>query len=155
MPFNFKQKEVTELDERTLHIIKPHTFYDHSDNTFGVMADIQSGCTRAGLKLIAVKVCWMNKIDVETFYKAHIGKPYFEDLINEMTSGPLVAMVWEGKNAILALRQLNGATDPKMASEGTFRNKYGSRLVVAKNAVHASDSKESAPIEIKYFFPGL
>ena len=94
----------------------------------------------------------IEKTEAETFYKVHETKPFYDDLCTYLSSGPIVVMVLEKENAVLANREIMGATDPKQANEGTIRKKYG--ISIDKNSVHGSDSVDNAKIEIDFFFKG-
>ncbi len=133
--------------QRTLSIIKPDGV---SRNLIGeVIKRIES----AGLKIIAMKMIRMNKVQAKGFYQVHEGKPFYESLTDFMSSGPCVVMVLEGDNAIEKYRKLMGATDYRMAEEGTIRREFATDI--EKNVVHGSDSPESAHFEIGYFFNQL
>jgi nucleoside-diphosphate kinase len=106
-----------------------------------------------GLKVIGLKMIFMNKIEAEGFYAVHRGKPFFENLTVFMSSGPSVVMVLEGEEAISKTRELMGATDPKQAKEGTLRRQFATNI--EKNIVHGSDGPETAAFEIGYFFNAL
>ena len=92
----------------------------------------------------------LEKLDAELFYKVHETKPFYADLCNYLSSGPIIAMILEKENAVLGNRKLMGATNPKDAEEGTIRKKYG--ISIDKNSVHGSDSAENAKIEVEFFF---
>ena len=130
--------------ERTLVIVKPDAV---GKNAVG---DIVRIFQENGLKLVAIKMVKLTKEQAKKFYIVHKDKPFYEELTDFMSSGPCVPMVLEGEDAIEKVRKIIGATDPAKAEEGTIRKKYGSD--VGKNAVHASDSKESANYEIPFFF---
>ena len=103
-----------------------------------------------GFNIIKEKKIQIDKIEAEKFYKVHETKPFYNDLCTYLSSGPIVVMVLEKENAILANRELMGSTNPKDAKEGTIRKKFG--LSIDKNSVHGSDSSENAKIEIDFFF---
>ena len=105
---------------------------------------------KKGLKLLKKKKIKLEKIDAERFYKVHETKPFYNDLCEYLSSGPIVVMILEKDGAILENRRFMGATDPKKAEEGTIRKKFG--LSIDKNSVHGSDSVENAKIEIDFFF---
>ena len=130
--------------EKTLSIIKPDAV---SKNVLGKILDRFES---SGLKIVAIKMLHLDQDMAEGFYAEHKGKPFFDKLINFMTSGPVVVQVLSGENAIKANRELMGATNPKDAAEGTIRKKYG--ISIDKNSVHGSDSVENAKIEIDFFF---
>jgi nucleoside-diphosphate kinase len=106
-----------------------------------------------GLKVIGLKMIWMDKKEAEGFYAVHRGKPFYESLTVFMSSGPSVVMVLEGDGAISKTRELMGATDPKKAEEGTLRRQFASDI--ERNIVHGSDAPETAAFEIGYFFNAL
>ncbi len=130
--------------ERTFSIIKPDAV---SKNVIG---EITSRFEKAGLKIIASKMLHMTQTQAEGFYAEHRERPFFPDLVGFMTSGPVIVQVLEGENAIAANRDLMGATNPKEAEPGTIRADYAQSIDA--NAVHGSDSPESAEREIAYFF---
>ena len=130
--------------EQTLSIIKPDAVERNLDN------DIKKIFTNNGFKIVKEKKIKIEKSEAEQFYKVHETKPFYSDLCAYLSSGPIVVMVLEKENSVLANRELMGATNPKDAAEGTIRNKYG--LSIDKNSVHGSDSIENAKIEINFFF---
>lgn len=130
--------------ERTLSIIKPDAV---SKNVIG---EIYQRFEKAGLKIIAAKMKKLSTAEAEGFYAVHKDKPFFNDLVKFMTSGPVLIQVLEGENAILKNRELMGATDPKKAEKGTIRADFAE--TVDANAVHGSDAPETAQTEIAYFF---
>ena len=130
--------------EKTLSIIKPDAV---SKNVLGKILDRFES---AGLKIIAIKMLHLDKDMAEGFYAEHKGKPFFDKLINFMTSGPVVVQVLSGENAIKANRELMGSTNPEEAAQGTIRSDFAESIDA--NAVHGSDSSESAEREISYFF---
>jgi nucleoside-diphosphate kinase len=130
--------------EQTLSIIKPDAV---SKNLIG---RILSRFETAGLRIVALKRVQLSEEQAKGFYAEHEGKPFFDDLVGFMTSGPVVIQVLEGENAILANRELMGATDPEQAADDTIRKVYAESK--SRNAVHGSDSPVSADREIKYFF---
>lgn len=132
------------VKERTLSIIKPDAV---GKNHIG---NIISRFENAGLKVIAVKMKHLSKKDAEGFYAVHQGRPFFNDLVNFMITGPVLIMVLEGENAISKNRDIMGATDPKKAEPGTIRADLASSI--DENAVHGSDAVETAQTEIAYFF---
>ena len=103
-----------------------------------------------GFKISKEKKIQIEKSEAENFYKVHETKPFYNDLCTYLSSGPIVAMILEKKNAIIANRELMGLTNPKDAAEGTIRKKFG--ISIDKNSVHGSDSAENAKIEIDFFF---
>jgi len=130
--------------ERTLSIIKPDAVAKN------VIGEIYSRFERAGLKIVAARMELLSRADAEEFYAVHRGRPFFNDLVEFMTSGPVMIQVLEGKNAIALNRELMGATNPKDAAPGTIRADFA-RSIDA-NAVHGSDAPETAAVEIACFF---
>ena len=130
--------------EKTLSIIKPDAVERNLDN------QIKELFKNKGFKIIKEKKIQIEKFEAEKFYKVHETKPFYNDLCTYLSSGPIVVMILEKNNAVLANRELMGATNPKDAEEGTIRNKYG--ISIDKNSVHGSDSVENAKIEIDFFF---
>ena len=130
--------------EQTLSIIKPDAVERNLDN------EIKNFFEKNSLKIIKSKKVKISKEEASEFYKVHQTKPFYGDLCNYLSSGPIVVMVLEGKNAISKNRELMGSTDPKKAEEGTLREMYG--LSIDKNSVHGSDNIENAKIEINFFF---
>ena len=135
------------MSERTLAIIKPDAVKKN------VMGDILSRYEKAGLKPVAVKLMQMSKPTAEGFYAVHKARPFFDSLCTFMSSGPSLVIVLQGDNAIKKNRELMGATDPAKAEAGTIRKAHGANIEF--NAVHGSDSPETAQFEIGYFFPGM
>ena len=133
--------------ERTLSIVKPDGV---KKNLIGEVIKRFEG---RGLKVIGLKMIWMDKKEAEGFYAVHRGKPFFESLTVFMSSGPSVVMVLEGDGAISKTRELMGATDPRKAAEGTLRRQFAADI--EHNIVHGSDAPETASFEIGYFFNGL
>ena len=130
--------------ERTLSIIKPDAV---SKNVIG---EIIQRFENAGLKVVGLKMLHLNKNLAKGFYKEHNGRPFFPDLVEFMTSSPVVIQVLEGESAVSLNRQSMGDTDPQTAAEGTIRSDFAKSIDA--NAVHGSDSLESAEREIEYFF---
>ncbi len=133
--------------ERTLAIIKPDAVKKR------VMGDVIQRYEAAGLTPVAIKMTNLSKSNAEGFYAVHRERPFFHDLTTFMSSGPSVVLVLEGDNAIQANRELMGATDPQKAEAGTIRAAHGASIEA--NAVHGSDSSETARFEIGYFFPDM
>src|SRR5450830_994378 len=131
--------------ERTLSIIKPDAVAKN------VIGQIYSRFESAGLKIIAARMIHLSRAEAEGFYAVHRERPFFKDLVDFMISGPVIAQVLEGENAILKHRDLMGATDPKKAEKGTIRADFADSIDA--NAVHGSDSAENAKVEMAYFFP--
>lgn len=103
-----------------------------------------------GLDIVQMRLVWLDRDAAERFYEVHRGKPFWEDLMALMTSGPIVAMVLEGEDAVAGLRRLVGVTNPRDAARGTLRRKYGTSTT--RNAIHAADSLGSAAVEASQFF---
>src|ERR1035437_6370859 len=133
--------------ERTLSIIKPDAVAKN------VIGKIYSRFETNGLKIIAARMLQLSRAEAEDFYAVHKGRPFFEDLVKFMISGPVMVQVLEGENAIAKNRELMGATDPKKAGKGTIRADFADSIDA--NAVHGSDAAETAAVEIAYFFPAL
>jgi nucleoside-diphosphate kinase len=133
--------------ERTLSIIKPDAV---AKNAIG---EIYTRFEQAGMKIIAARMMHLSRGDAEGFYGVHRGRPFFQDLVDFMISGPVMVQVLEGENAIQKNRDLMGATDPKKAEKGTIRADFAQSIDA--NAVHGSDAPETAGVEIAYFFPTL
>lgn len=131
-------------NQRTLSIIKPNAV---KKNKIGLIIALLE---EAKLKVVEVKMITLSVEKAESFYSEHKGKPFFNELIAFMTSGPLVIMALEGEDAINTNRKIMGATNPAEAVEGTIRAKYGDGMT--ENAVHGSDGLESASRELKFFF---
>ena len=132
--------------EQTLSIIKPDAVERHLED------EIKQMFLEKGFKIIKEKKIQIEKTEAEKFYKVHETKPFYNDLCDYLSSGPIVVMVLEKENAVLGNRELMGATNPNEAEEGTIRKKYG--VSIDKNSVHGSDSVENAKIEIDFFFKG-
>ena len=130
--------------EQTLSIIKPDAVERNLDN------DIKQMFVKNGFNIFKEKKIQIEKSEAEKFYKVHETKPFYSDLCEYLSSGPIVAMILEKKNAVADNRKLMGATNPKNAEDGTIRKKYG--ISIDKNSVHGSDSVENAKIEIDFFF---
>ena len=130
--------------EQTLSIIKPDAVERN------LSEEIKSEFEKSGFNILKEKKIKLEKSDAEKFYKVHQTKPFYNDLCDYLSSGPIVVMVLEKENAVADNRKLMGATDPKNAESGTLREKYG--ISIDKNSVHGSDSVENAKIEINFFF---
>jgi len=131
--------------ERTLSIIKPDAVAKN------VIGQIYSRFEGSGLKIIAARMAHLSRNDAEGFYAVHRQRPFFNDLVSFMISGPVMVQVLEGEGAIQKNRDLMGATDPKKAGKGSIRADFADSIDA--NAVHGSDSPENAATEIAYFFP--
>ncbi len=130
--------------EQTLSIIKPDAVERNLDG------QIKEMFRKNGFTIVQEKKIQIEKQEAEKFYKVHETKPFYNDLCSYLSSGPIVVMILERENAIIANRELMGSTNPKDAKEGTIRKKYG--ISIDKNSVHGSDSIENAKIEIDFFF---
>ena len=129
--------------QRTLSIIKPDAV--RAGNAGKIIADIEKE-----LKIVSIKRLQLTKAQAGAFYAVHAGKPFYGDLVDFMTSGPIIVMCLEGEDAIVRYRTLMGATNPEKAAEGTLRKKYATS--VSENAVHGSDAPETAAVEVPFFF---
>jgi nucleoside-diphosphate kinase len=130
--------------EQTLSIIKP-------DGTArNLVGKIVSRFEENGLRVVAMKRKWLSQREAEGFYAVHSARPFFGELVQMMTSGPVVVMVLEGENAVSKNRELMGATDPSKAAAGTLRRDFAKSI--GENTVHGSDSLENAATEVRYFF---
>ena len=130
--------------EQTLSIIKPDAVERNLDSKIKYFLE------KNDLKILKSKKVKISKEEASEFYKVHQTKPFYNELCNYLSSGPIVVMVLEGENAVSRNRQLMGATDPSKAEEGTLRKMYG--ISIDKNSVHGSDSIENAKVEINFFF---
>lgn len=133
--------------ERTLSIVKPDAVAKN------VIGQIYSRFEAGGLRIIAARMLHLSRNDAEGFYAVHRQRPFFNDLVNFMISGPVMIQVLEGDSAIQKNRDLMGATDPKKAAKGSIRADFADSIDA--NAVHGSDAAETAAVEIAYFFPAL
>ena len=130
--------------EQTLSIIKPDAVERN------LVEEIKGEFKKNGFEIRSEKKIKLSKSDAEQFYKVHETKPFYNDLCDYLSSGPIVVIILEKEDAVASNRQLMGATDPKKAEEGTLRKKFG--ISIDKNSVHGSDSLENAKIEIDFFF---
>ena len=130
--------------EQTLSIIKPDAVERNLENK------IKAFFEKKKLKILKIKKVKISKEEASEFYKVHQTKPFYNNLCNYLSSGPIVVMILEGDNAVTKNRQIMGATDPLKAEEGTLRKMYG--ISIDKNSVHGSDSVKNAKIEIDFFF---
>ena len=130
--------------EQTLSIIKPDAVERNLDNK------IKNFFEKNNLKISKSKKVKISKEEASEFYKVHQTKPFYNDLCNYLSSGPIIVMILEGENAVAKNRQLMGATDPTKAEEGTLRKMYG--ISIDKNSIHGSDSIENVKIEIDFFY---
>lgn len=133
--------------ERTLSIIKPDAV---GKNAIG---EIYARFERSGLKIVAARMQQLSRAEAEAFYAIHRSRPFFKDLVDFMISGPIMVQVLEGENAIARNRDLMGATDPKKAARGTIRADFAESIDA--NAVHGSDSPQTAATEVAFFFPSM
>ena len=133
--------------ERTLSIIKPDAVANN------VIGEIYTRFERAGLRIVSARMAQLSRAQAEGFYAVHRARSFFGDLVDFMTSGPVMIQVLEGENAIQKNRELMGATDPKKAAKGTIRADFAQSIDA--NAVHGSDSNDNAAVEIAYFFATL
>lgn len=131
--------------ERTLSIIKPDAVAKN------VIGQIYARFEQAGLRIVAARMMYLSRVEAEGFYAVHKERPFFKDLVDFMSSGPVMVQVLEGESAIQKNRDLMGATDPKKAAKGTIRADFAQSIDA--NAVHGSDSPQTAAMEIAYFFP--
>jgi len=130
--------------EQTLSIIKPDAVERNLEG------EIQQMFKNKGFQILKEKKIQIEKSEAEKFYKVHETKPFYNDLCEYLSSGPIVVMVLQKENAVIGNRELMGATNPKDADDGTIRKKYG--ISIDKNSVHGSDSIDNAKIEIDFFF---
>lgn len=133
--------------ERTLSIIKPDAVAKN------VIGEIYSRFEQAGLRIVAARMMQLTRAQAEGFYAVHRERPFFNDLVDFMTSGPVMVQVLEGENAIARNREVMGATNPQEAAPGTIRADFADSI--DENAVHGSDAPETAAVEIAYFFSQL
>ena len=133
--------------EHTLSIIKPDAVAKN------VIGKIYSRFESNGLKIVASKMAWLSPQEAGQFYAVHKERPFFGELVEFMTSGPVMVQVLEGESAIAKNRDLMGATDPKKAAPGTIRADFAESIDA--NAVHGSDGPETAKVEIAFFFPAM
>lgn len=131
--------------ERTLSIIKPNAVAKN------VIGQILSRFEAAGLRIVAARMLHMSREQASAFYAVHQGKPFFDELVEFMSSGPVLVTVLEGEDAVAKNREIMGATNPANAAPGTIRADFADSLT--ENAVHGSDSPETAAVEIAFFFP--
>jgi nucleoside-diphosphate kinase len=134
-------------DERTLVLCKPDAV------ARGLVGEVVGRLERKGFRLLAMELRTLDEAVAKQHYAEHEGKPFFDDLVTFITSGPLVAICVEGPEAVAAVRTLMGPTNPVAAAPGSIRGDYG--LEIEKNLVHGSDSKESATRELALFFPQM
>jgi nucleoside-diphosphate kinase len=133
--------------ERTLSIIKPDAVAKN------VIGQILARFEAAGLNVVAARMAHLSRGEAEAFYAVHKARPFFNDLVAFMTSGPVMIQVLQGDNAIAKNRELMGATDPKKAAKGTIRADFADSIDA--NAVHGSDAPETAAVEVAFFFPAM
>ena len=130
--------------ERTLTIVKPDSV------AAGHTGDILAHLEGAGFRILAVRRVRLTEAQARAFYEVHQERPFYDSLVEFMTSGPAVAVALERENAVLGLREVMGATDPAAADEGTVRANWGASI--ERNAIHGSDSPENAQLELQFFF---
>ena len=130
--------------ERTLSIIKPDGVQQN------LIGEVYRRFEQAGLKVVAARMLHLTKAQAEAFYAVHRERPFYKDLVSYMTTGPVIAQVLEGENAVEAHRRIMGATDPKKADPGTIRRDFAASI--EENVVHGSDAVETARQEISFFF---
>ena len=130
--------------EHTLSIIKPDAVERN------LSEEIKNEFKKKGFNILKEKKVKLEKVEAEKFYQTHQSKPFYNDLCEYLSSGPIIAMILEKENAVAENRKLMGATDPKKAEDNTLRKKYG--ISIDKNSVHGSDSVENAKVEINFFF---
>lgn len=133
--------------ERTLSIIKPDAVAKN------VIGQIYARFEAAGLKIVAARMTQLSRGEAEAFYAVHKARPFFNDLVKFMISGPVMIQVLEGEGAIAKNRELMGATDPKKADKGTIRADFADSIDA--NAVHGSDGEQTAAVEVAFFFPAM
>jgi len=130
--------------ERTLSIVKPDAVAKN------VIGEIYTSFEKQGLKIVAARMMHLSKEQAEKFYEVHKERPFYGELVEFMTSGPVMVQVLEGENAVAKNRDIMGATNPAEAAEGTIRKRFADSI--GENAVHGSDSLENAKIEVAFFF---
>ena len=135
------------MPQRTFSIIKPDAV--RKGYTAAILAEIE----KAGFKIVAIKRLSISKAQAEGFYAVHAARPFFGELTDFMSSGPIFPLVLEKDNAIADLRKLMGATNPAQAEVGTIRKKFAESI--SENAIHGSDAEDTAAFEIGYFFAGI
>ena len=133
--------------ERTLSIIKPDAVAKN------VIGQIYARFEAAGLKIVAARMMQLSRAEAQAFYAVHKERPFFNDLVSFMISGPVMVQALEGENAVIRNRDLMGATDPKKAAAGTIRADFADSIDA--NAVHGSDAAETAAVELAFFFPAM
>ena len=135
------------MTQRTLSIVKPDaTAAKH-------IGEVLTTFEQNGLRVVACKMTWLSREKAQQFYAVHKDRPFFDELVDFMVSGPVVVSVLEGEDAIAKNRELMGATNPAEAAEGTIRKRFATDI--GQNAVHGSDAPETAAVEIAHFFSGL
>ena len=130
--------------ERTLSIVKPDAV------SAGQAGEILAMIEKAGFRILAIRMLRLRKEQAEEFYAVHKGKPFYESLVRFMTEGPVIVMALEREDAISKLREVMGATNPAIATEGTIRKRFGNNI--ERNCVHGSDAPETAEVELRFFF---
>ena len=137
--------EEYRMKQRTLSIVKPDAV--RAGNAGKIIAEIE-----AQFRIVAMRKLQLTRAQAAALYSVHAGKPFYDELVEFMISGPIVVMCLEGEDAIAQYRKLMGATNPEKAEEGTLRKKYAASM--SNNAVHGSDAPETAAVEVAFFFPG-
>ena len=145
IPIILTQLQDIHMIQRTLSIVKPDAV--RAGNAGKIIAEIE-----AHFRIVAMRKLQLNRAQAAAFYAVHEGKPFYNDLVDFMISGPVIVMCIEGEDAINQYRKLMGATNPQKAEEGTLRKKYAESM--SHNAVHGSDAPETAAVEVAFFFPG-
>ncbi len=145
--FPLFERRISMAIERTLSIIKPDAVAKN------VIGQIYARFEGAGLKIVASRMAHLSRGEAEAFYAVHKARPFFNDLVSFMISGPVMIQVLQGEGAITKNRELMGATDPKKADKGTIRADFADSIDA--NAVHGSDAPETAAVEVAFFFPGM
>ena len=135
------------MNQRTLSLVKPDAVAN------GYTGKILARFEEEGLKIVATKMLWLNQEKASEFYAVHKERPFFGSLVEFMTSGPILATILEGEDAINRNREIMGATNPADAADGTLRKLYAESI--ERNAVHGSDAPETAAVEIAHFFSAL
>ena len=142
-----RERTLTDRPERTFAFLKPDTVHNH------LAGEVLARLERKGFVFKQLKLHNITKKEAEALYSVHKGKPFFQELVDHVTSGPVVLMILEAPNAVETLRKVIGATNPQKAEPGTIRGDLS--MSITANVIHASDSLENAKIESSVFFPGV
>jgi nucleoside-diphosphate kinase len=142
-----RERTLTDRPERTFAFLKPDTVYNH------LTGEVLARLERKGFVFKQLKLHHITRKEAEALYSVHKGKPFFQELVDHVTSGPVVLMILEAPNAVETLRKVIGATNPQKAEPGTIRGDLS--MSITANVIHASDSLENAKIESSVFFPGV